>query len=153
VVLAAGLSRALELADARLRVAAGRNPLAQLRDGLLERLVQLPGLRLSGPDPRRSPAARLPHHLSLLVSAPGGEPLSGRQLVRRLWQEGYAVSSGSACSSGGSGASPVLRALGYGEAEAASGLRLCFGPWLTATDLERFPDALERARQPLVPGP
>ncbi len=153
VVLAAGLSRALELADARLRRATGRDPVAQLRDGLLELLLQLPGLRLSGPDPRRAPAARLPHHLSLLVSSPGGEPLSGRQLVRRLWQEGYALSSGSACSSGGSGASPVLRALGYGEAEAASGLRLSFGPWLTTPDLEGVPDALERARQSLVSGP
>ncbi|MCP9927014.1 cysteine desulfurase family protein [Cyanobium sp. CH-040] len=153
VALAAGLCRALELADERLRQGAGRDPVAAMRDALLARLLELPGLRLSGPDPRHVPEARLPHHLSLLVSSAAGGPFSGRQLVRRLWQEGYAVSSGSACSSGGSPASPVLRALGYGEQEAASGLRLGFGPWLSPADLEGLPDALERARQQVAVGP
>ncbi|MFO8236738.1 MAG: aminotransferase class V-fold PLP-dependent enzyme [Prochlorococcaceae cyanobacterium] len=153
VVLAAGLARALELAEARLRDHGGSDPLAALRDGALEALLTLPGLRLSGPDPRLTPAARLPHHLSLLVSTPDGVPLSGRQLVRALWQEGYALSSGSACSSSGSAASPVLLALGYGETEAASGLRLGFGPWLTGADLEALPAALQRARQRLAAAP
>jgi cysteine desulfurase len=153
VALAAGLAMALELAAVRLQDEGGSDPLAALRDAALEALLPLPGLRLSGPDPRLSPAARLPHHLSLLVSTPGGVPLSGRQLVRALWQEGYALSSGSACSSGGSPASPVLRALGYGEVEAASGLRLGFGPWLSGGDLAALPAALERARQRLAAAP
>ncbi len=153
VVLAAGLARALELAAERLQRHGGSDPLASLRDAALASLLALPGLRLSGPDPRLSPAARLPHHLSLLVSSPEGMPLGGRQLVRELWREGYALSSGSACSSSGSAASPVLRALGYGEAEAASGLRLGFGPWLSAADLEGLPAALGRARQRLTTAP
>jgi len=106
----------------------------------------LPGLRLSGPDPH--PAARLPHHLSLLVSTAAGRPLAGRALVRALWRQGYAVSSGSACSAAKGGtASPILLAMGYGADEAASGLRLSLGPWHRATDLEALPEALERARQ------
>ncbi|MGL6132649.1 MAG: cysteine desulfurase family protein [Prochlorococcaceae cyanobacterium] len=153
VALAAGLARALELAGERLQRHGGSDPLAALRDTALERLLPLNGLRLSGPDPRLTPSARLPHHLSLLVSTPEGVPLQGRLLVRALWQEGYAASSGSACSSSGSAASPVLRAMGYGEAEAASGLRLGFGPWLAAADLEELPAALERARQRLVAAP
>lgn len=153
VALAAGLARALELAAERLDRHAGHDPLQALRDTALESLSAVPGLRLSGPDPRLTPSARLPHHLSLLVSTPDGVPLPGRLLVRALWQEGYALSSGSACSSGGSTASPVLRAMGHDEAEAASGLRLGFGPWLERGDLAALPEALERARQRLAAAP
>jgi cysteine desulfurase len=153
VALAAGLAAALELAAARLQAHGGSDPLARQRDAVLARLLPVPGLRLSGPDPLRAPSARLPHHLSLLVSSPAGAPLPGRQLVRELWRQGYAVSSGSACSSAGSPASAVLRAMGYGETEAASGLRLSFGPWLAQADLEGLPGALERARRRLAAAP
>jgi cysteine desulfurase len=147
-----------------LRQHGGLDPLAELRDGLLQNLSSLPGLRLSGPQP--ASAARLPHHLSLLVSTAAGQPLAGRALVRALWRQGYAVSSGSACSAlkgnaqgggpttgaglGGAAsgaASPILLAMGYEPAEAASGLRLSLGPWHRAADLEALPQALEQARQ------
>jgi cysteine desulfurase len=148
VVLAGGLARALELARQ-----ANTGYLADLRDGLLERLLALEGVELSGPDPRSHPDQRLPHHLSVLVADRAGLPLNGRALVRELWREGYAVSSGSACSSSGSAASAVLLAMGYSEAEAASGLRLSLGPWLGPADLVGVPAALERARQRLAATP
>jgi len=148
VVLAAGLARALELSQQAEPVR-----VAQLRDGLLEALLELEGVRLSGPDPRRETGQRLPHHLSVLVADRAGRPLNGRALVRDLWREGYAVSSGSACSSTGTTASPVLRAMGFGEAEAASGLRLSLGPWLSPDDLVGVAPALERARQRLAATP
>jgi cysteine desulfurase len=148
VVLAAGLARALELSQE-----AEPERVAGLRDGLLETLLGLEGVRLSGPDPRREPGQRLPHHLSVLVADRAGRPLNGRALVRDLWREGYAVSSGSACSSTGTPASPVLRAMGFGEAEAASGLRLSLGPWLSLDDLVGVAPALERARQRLAVTP
>jgi cysteine desulfurase len=148
VVLAAGLARALELSQE-----AEPERVAGLRDGLLETLLGLEGVRLSGPDPRREPGQRLPHHLSVLVADRAGRPLNGRALVRDLWREGYAVSSGSACSSTGTTASPVLRAMGFGEAEAASGLRLSLGPWLSPDDLVGVAPALERARQRLAVTP
>ena len=76
------------------------------------------------------------------------QPRAGRALVRALWRQGYAVSSGSACSAlKGGAASPILLAMGYEPAEAASGLRLSLGPWHRAADLEALPQALERARQ------
>ena len=135
VVLLSGLAKALELS--------GATPsLAPLRDSLLHRLLSLPGVRLSGPPPGDS---RLPHHLSLLVASEAGLPLSGRNLVRELSRQGFALSSGSACSSTGSAASPVLRALGYGEADAASGLRISLGPWHRAADLEALVQALQTA--------
>jgi cysteine desulfurase len=73
--------------------------------------------------------------------------------VRELWREGYAVSSGSACSSTGTAASAVLLAMGFSEAEAGSGLRLTVGPWLRAADLTGVAPALERARQRLAATP
>jgi cysteine desulfurase len=151
VLLAIGFAAALAAAQERLRQHGGLDPLAELRDGLLQNLSSLPGLRLSGPQP--ASAARLPHHLSLLVSTAAGQPLAGRALVRALWRQGYAVSSGSACSSlkgsalQGGAASPILLAMGYEPVEAASGLRLSLGPWHRAADLEALPQALEQARQ------
>jgi cysteine desulfurase len=148
VVLAAGFAQAVAEATDRLERHGQRDPLSSRRDRLLERLLELPGVRLSGPEPT-DPAGRLPHHISLLLSTPGGVALAGRPLVRMLAQEGLAVSSGSACSSGSGGplggASPVLQAMGYGDAEAASGLRLSLGPWLQAPDLDAVPAALARA--------
>lgn len=160
VLLAHGFAEALDLATARLAASGSRDPVAPLRDELWQRLRQRPGLRLSGPEPDGG-ARRLPHHLSLLVAADDGRPLSGRALVRALARRGWAVSSGSACSSGGTAwdsgasgaasgaASPILLAMGFGEREAASGLRLSLGPWLKPEDLERFPDDLDSARREL----
>ena len=165
VLLAHGFAEALDLATARLAAAAGQDPLAELRDELWQRLCCLEGLRLSGPSPGGS-GQRLPHHLSLLVSSDDGRPLPGRALVRALARRGWAVSSGSACSSaagaggagagsagaggaGAGGASPILLAMGYSELEASSGLRLSLGPWLKPEDLEPFPADLDRARREL----
>ena len=135
VVLLSGFAKALELSCAT-------PSLAPLRDSLLHRLLSLPGVRLSGPPPGDS---RLPHHLSLLVASEAGLPLSGRNLVRELSRQGFALSSGSACSSSGSAASPVLQALGYSEADAASGLRISLGPWHRAADLDALVQALQMA--------
>ncbi|MFZ9753804.1 MAG: cysteine desulfurase family protein [Cyanobium sp.] len=147
VVLAAGFAQALAEAAGRLERHGGQDPIEPLRDRLLAELLALPGVELSGPAPALF-EPRLPHHISLLVRDQRGRPLAGRELVRRLWREGVAAGSGSACRSGGaSGASPVLLAMGYGEAEAAGGLRLSLGPWHTAADLAPVAGALERARQ------
>ena len=145
VALVAGFAAALALARGRLAAHGGADPIGPLRDQLLETLVPLEGLRLSGPAPH-DPCGRLPHHISLLVADPDGRSLSGRRLVRELARRGYAVSSGSACTSGGaSGASAVLLAMGYSPEEAASGLRLSLGPWLSPADLAGLPAALEEA--------
>jgi cysteine desulfurase len=158
VALVAGLTTALELCTDRLVAHGGSDPVGPLRNALLEQLLQLEGVRLSGPDPRDLEAPeRLPHHLSLLLAGPDGQPLSGRRLVRNLWQQGYAVGSGSACSSGqaaspaGQTPSPILLAMGYTSEVAASGLRFSLGPWHRGSDLAGVGAALERARQPSPP--
>jgi cysteine desulfurase len=152
VVLAAGFAAALALCQRRLRQHGGRDPLADLRDPLLAALVALPGVELSGPDPRLAGGPeRLPHHLSLTVADRWGRALSGRALVQALWRQGIAASSGSACAGGGNrpAPSPVLLAMGYGAERAASGLRLSLGPWLQPADLAAVPDALARAQAEL----
>ncbi len=159
VALVAGLARALDLCHGRLLANGGCDPVADLRDGLLERLLLLPGVALSGPHPQDPTGPkRLPHHISLLMAGPGGKPISGRRLVQTIWQQGYAVSSGSACSSGrganpwGMAPSPILQAMGYPDPIAASGLRISLGPWLTAGDLEGVPGAVERGKLRVIAG-
>jgi cysteine desulfurase len=150
VALVAGFEAALRLATDRLEANGGCDPVAPLRDALLSGLLALPGIELSGPDPRQSGhPGRLPHHLSLLVRSSPGAWLNGRQLVRALWREGFACSSGSACSSTGSAASAVLLAMGYEPAAAAAGLRISLGPWHGPALLDQLPAALERARAAL----
>lgn len=54
---------------------------------------------------------------------------------------GFAVSAGSACSSGKVKASKVLRAMGYGEVEAGCAIRVSLGPTTTEDEVRRFADA------------
>ncbi len=155
VALVAGFAAALELAGQRLDAHGGRDPIASLRDGLLKQLLQLQGVRLSGPAPD-DPDGRLPHHISLLVATDAGEPLSGRRLVRELARCGYAVSSGSACTSGSgetAAGSAVLLAMGYSREESTSGLRISLGPWLSVADLAGLVPALDQARRRLAAAP
>jgi len=51
---------------------------------------------------------------------------------------GFAVSAGSACSSGKVRASSVLRALGYDEADAGCAIRVSLGPQTTEDEVMRF---------------
>jgi len=150
VVLAAGFARAVQEACERLERHGRRDPLEPLRNRLLQQLLRLPGVELTGPE-AGGEGRRLPHHISLLVRDPQGSPLAGRNLVRRLWEEGVAASSGSACSAGGaSPASPVLAAMGYEPGEAAAGLRLSLGPWHREEHLPGVVAALQRARDRLI---
>jgi cysteine desulfurase len=71
-------------------------------------------------------ARRLPNTLCLI--APGWK---GETQVMQMDLAGFAVSAGSACSSGKVRASRVLRAMGFDDAEAASAIRLSLGPDVT----------------------
>ena len=144
VDLVTGLVEAVALSHRRLESHGGRDPITPLRDRLLQRLLEHPGLQLTGVDPREQPAARLPHHISLLVRDPLGQPLPGRALVHQLWRQGFAVSSGSACSSGEQRPSPTLLAMGYDSAEAQAGLRISLGPWHGDALLDQLPEAIDR---------
>ncbi|MCS5690684.1 aminotransferase class V-fold PLP-dependent enzyme [Cyanobium sp. FGCU-6] len=145
VALAVGFATALE--EATARCSGGEDPIAAVRDELLERLLALEGTALLGPLPAQSPG-RLPHHIALAMTSSRGRPLPGRDLVRALARRGWAVSSGSACRSGSAaGASPMLAAMGFDPATAGSGLRISLGSWHTPADLEPLPADLAAARR------
>ncbi len=75
------------------------------------------------------------------VAFPGVE---GEALLIRLDLAGFAVSTGSACSSGTVEPSKTLLAVGVPAAEALSSLRVSFGITNTMDELEAFLEALER---------
>ncbi|HHC29770.1 MAG TPA: cysteine desulfurase, partial [Rhodobacterales bacterium] len=62
---------------------------------------------------------------------------------------GFAVSAGSACSSGKVKASPVLQAMGYDAKAAASALRVSLGPETTRAEVLRFCEAWHRENEKL----
>ena len=86
-------------------------------------------------------APRLPN--TLCVVAPGWR---GETQVMRMDLDGFAISAGSACSSGKVRSSRVLRAMGYGDGEADCAVRISLGPTTTEQEVRGFADAWRRAR-------
>ena len=80
--------------------------------------------------------ARLPNTLCLVT--PGWK---GETQVMQMDLAGFAVSAGSACSSGKVKASRVLRAMGFDDTAAASALRVSIGPDTTKDQALRFAEA------------
>nr|WP_254899248.1 aminotransferase class V-fold PLP-dependent enzyme [Thalassococcus arenae] len=78
-------------------------------------------------------AVRLPN--TSCFAAPGWK---GETQVMQMDLAGFAVSAGSACSSGKVRASRVLRAMGYDEATASSAIRVSLGPQNTEAEISRF---------------
>ncbi len=79
---------------------------------------------------------RLPNTLCLVT--PGWK---GETQVMQMDLAGFAVSAGSACSSGKVRASRVLKAMGFDDLAASSALRVSIGPETTEDDVLRFADA------------
>jgi cysteine desulfurase len=77
--------------------------------------------------------ARLPNTLCLI--APGWR---GETQVMAMDLAGFAISAGSACSSGKVRASRVLTAMGYSDAHAGQAIRVSIGPGVTKDDVGRF---------------
>jgi len=65
----------------------------------------------------------------------------GEIQVMQMDLAGFAISAGSACSSGTVKPSKVLTAMGYDDLTAASTIRVSIGPDTSQTDLMRFADA------------
>jgi len=105
----------------------------RLETGVLARIA---GTRALG-----AGAERLPNTSCLLLPA----PLEGAVMVAALDLRGFAVSSGSACSSGTERASVVAEAMGLTKGEARRTVRVSIGPETTGDEIEAFVEALEDA--------
>lgn len=71
----------------------------------------------------------------------------GESWVIELDREGFAVASGSACSSAHPGASHTLRAMGVAEAIARAAVRVSTGPTTKAEDIARLLAAIDRIQE------
>lgn len=81
-----------------------------------------------------------------MFSMPG---LDGETLLMQLDLAGFAVASGSACSSGKRDASHVLLAMGVSGQQARSSIRVSFGPQHTLEDAKALVETLVMIRQRL----
>ncbi len=127
-----GLGVAAELAGAELAERTAR--LAALRDRFEAGLAAIPEavVHCAG-------SPRLPHTSHVAI-----RDVEGESLLIRLDLAGFAVSTGSACSSGAVEPSQTLLAAGIPAAEALSSLRVSFGPENTAEEVDAFLAALAR---------
>lgn len=85
-------------------------------------------------------APRLPNTTCFVT--PGWK---GETQVMAMDLAGFAISAGSACSSGKVRASRALRAMGYTDGEAASAVRVSLGPTTTEDEVMRFAQAWLKA--------
>lgn len=131
----AGFGIAAELAAAEMPSETPR--LISLRDRFFALMSAVPYLQPTG-DPR----CRLPHHVSFCLSpaiseASGHQPaLTGKTIVRQMNLAGIGISAGSACHSGKLSPSPILKAMGYSDTIAKSGIRLTLGRQTTQADVD-----------------
>ena len=115
-----------------------------LRDRVISGvLANVPETTLTG-----HPTRRLPNNASFAIRG-----TEGQALVLELDSEGFAVSSGSACSSGSYRPSHVLLALGLPPEAARGSLRVSVGRDTTPEQVERFlgvlPSVVARVRKTL----
>ena len=128
----AGLGKAIEEV---VKHKNGISRIKQLRDKLIDGILEkIPQSRLNG-----SRENRLPNNVN--VSFAGAE---GEAILIALNQEGIAVSTGSACSSGSLEPSYVLLALGLSHLEAHGSLRLTLGRYTTEQEVDRVLEVLPK---------
>ena len=120
--------------------AAAKVAVQELADGVWDRVAELRDLledRLSADAPDAiivgKGAKRLPN--TTAVAVPGWK---GETQVMQMDLAGYAISAGSACSSGKVRASKVLTAMGFDEMTAASAIRVSLGPKTSEQDVMGF---------------
>ena len=125
----AGFGIAAELAIQELPKEQQR--LLRLRNRLIAQLQDYPELMLTG-----HPQQRLPHHVSFYLPNADGARVSGKTLVRQLNLAGIGISAGSACHSGKLTPSPTLKAMGFSDTAAKTGIRLTLGHQTIEADVD-----------------
>jgi cysteine desulfurase len=131
-----GFGKAAELAGVELAKRAEK--LLMLRTFLEARLQLIPRITIFAKD-----AERLPNTVQFGISG-----MDGEMLLMKLDQKGIAVSSGSACASGGGKPSPVLAAMGVSAELAKSAIRISLGKDNTPAEISEFTDLLQTLANP-----
>lgn len=104
----------------------------ELRDAFEQKLLaEAPDVLIFGKNSKRLPNTSY-------FGVPGWK---GETQVMQMDLAGYAVSAGSACSSGKVKPSKVLLAMGFDDVTAASAIRISIGPDTTQTQMMRFADS------------
>lgn len=118
-----GLGEAARIAGARLP--AEMAAVSEIRDYLMNEMLRLvPGAKVNG-----GLEYRLPNNMNFLFPGTDGE-----RLLLKLAERGICVSAGSACASGSTEPSHVLRSIGLTHAEAMGSLRFTLGHETTRED-------------------
>jgi cysteine desulfurase len=135
-----GLGKAAEIARAKMAERAEKARI--LRDALIKKLPEkISRVVLTG-----HPTNRLPHHASFCI-----EFVEGEAMLLNLDMNGFAASSGSACTSKALKASHVLLAMGIDHALAQGSLVFSFIEDNAAEDIDRlvevFPPIIDRLRK------
>ncbi len=109
---------------------------AELRNYLEERIIELaPDVIIFGKDVKR-----LPNTSNFAITGWKGETQ-----VMQMDLAGYAISAGSACSSGKVKASRVLQAMGFDDITSSSAIRVSLGPTNTKDQIDGFVSAWGKA--------
>lgn len=126
-----GFGKAAELAINELEIR--RQHMQALQDRLLERLDAMPGVTIFARD-----TERVVNTIQLGVAG-----IEGETLLLTLDQQGYAVSSGSACSSSSNEPSHVLMAMGIDRELSRNAIRVSTGKDTQMEEIDGFCDALQ----------
>lgn len=127
-----GLGRACEHAAANMEC--NIKKLTGMRDRLIERVLKIPYVKLTG-----HPTQRLPGLVSIII-----EGVEGEALLLNMYNEGICASSGSACSSGSLDPSHVLLGIGLPHHIAHGSLRLSLGEINEEGDEIKIAEAVEK---------
>ena len=131
VALVAGMALVLELVEKNKTKESKR--LADLRDWLIEKIqTEIPDTKLNG-DAKK----RLPNNINISF-----KNIDGEMLMLALSRQGFAVSTGSACTTSETGPSHVISALG--STKNWENLRISLGRETTQKDLERLLSVLKK---------
>ena len=140
----AGFGLAAELIQSDMESEGDR--LMLLRDRLFEQLAG------TGLKPTGSLINRLPHHASFWMPDADGETVSGKTLVRHMNLAGIGISAGAACSSGKLSPSLILKAIGFNDRMAKTGIRLSLGRSTTVEDINWTVMALKQVLNRMAVG-
>lgn len=131
-----GFGKAAELAGIEL---AQRTIHQKKLKAMLEKsLKSIPGVHIFAEN-----AKRLPNTVQFSIQG-----MDGEMLLMQLDQKGIAVSSGSACASGGGKPSPVLAAMGIPAELAKSAIRVSLGKTNTEAEIIQFSNQLKTLARP-----